>query len=54
MSNNSVAIISLYEAGMRQCDIVRQLAIPRLTVSRAIKRYQELGTVKTALVVAVR
>ena len=28
---------------MRQCDIVRQLVIPRLTVSCAIKRYQELG-----------
>ena len=43
MANNRTAIISLFLNNIRQCDIARQLKIPHQTVSKAIKRYQELG-----------
>jgi AraC-like DNA-binding protein len=43
MSAQRGAIISLYEAGKRQCEIVRLLGISRQLVSSAIKRYDELG-----------
>ena len=42
MANNRTAIISLFLNNIRQCDIARQLKIPHQTVSKAIKRYQEL------------
>jgi len=37
------AIIALFQAGKRQCEIVRDLGVPRQTVSKAIKRFRELG-----------
>lgn len=43
MSRHREAIISLHEAGKRQCDIVKALGVSRQLVSMAIKRYNELG-----------
>ena len=43
MSKNRESIISLFLKNIRQCDIVRLLAVPQQTVSKAIKRYLELG-----------
>ena len=43
MSKNRESIISLYLKNIRQCDIVRRLAVAKQTVSKAIKRYLELG-----------
>ena len=37
------AIIELYRAGIRQCEIVRSLGISKQTISDAIRRYEELG-----------
>lgn len=43
MSNNRAAILTLYKAGKRQCQIVRLLKVPQRTVSHAIRRFNELG-----------
>ena len=43
MPKNRDAIISLYEAGKRQSEIVRMLRVPQQTVSYAIKRLKKLG-----------
>ena len=43
MSKNRESIISLFLKNIRQCDIVRRLAVPKQTVSKAIKRYIEQG-----------
>lgn len=43
MSNPRSAILKLFIAGKRQCEIVRLLKVPKQTVSDAIKRFKELG-----------
>ena len=43
MSDNRALIISMHLKNIRQCDIARQLLIPRQRVSETIKRYRELG-----------
>lgn len=43
MSNNRVAILELFCQGKRQCEIVRLLGVRKDVVSKAIKRYKELG-----------
>lgn len=43
MSTQRKAIISLHEAGKRQCEIVRSLGVSRQLVSKTIGRYNELG-----------
>lgn len=43
MSSQRGAIISLHEAGKRQCEIVRSLGVSRQLVSKTIKRFNELG-----------
>ena len=43
MSDNRALIISMHLKNIRQCDIARQLLIPRQRVSRTIKRYREFG-----------
>ena len=46
MSKARSAIIELFLAGNQQCEIVRLLRVPKQTVNKAIKRYQELGTLR--------
>lgn len=43
MSNQRDKIIALYELGKLNCEIARLLAIHRQTVSKTVKRFQELG-----------
>ena len=43
MSNKRSAILDLFRKGMRQCDIVRLLNVPKQTVSKAFNRFKELG-----------
>ncbi|KAM8707532.1 hypothetical protein ACLKA7_005075 [Drosophila subpalustris] len=43
MSSKRCAILELFRQGNRQCEIVRLLDVPRQTVSKAIRRFNELG-----------
>ena len=43
MSNKDSAILKLFRKGMRQCDIVRLLNVPKQTVSKAVNRFKELS-----------
>ena len=43
MSNKRSAILELFRKGMRQCDIVRLLNVPKQTVSKAVNCFKELG-----------
>jgi len=43
MSSIRHTIISLYQQGFLQCDIVKSLCCPKQTVSKVIKRFNELG-----------
>lgn len=43
MKVDRAAIIALYKRGVKQAEIVRQLKIPKQTVSKAVKRYQQVG-----------
>uniref|UniRef100_A0A1I7RIM5 DDE_3 domain-containing protein n=1 Tax=Bursaphelenchus xylophilus TaxID=6326 RepID=A0A1I7RIM5_BURXY len=43
MSSERGAILTLFRSGKRQCDIVRMLGVPKQTVSKAVKRFRELG-----------
>lgn len=43
MSNIRIAIIELFRAGKRQCEIARSLKVARQTVSDAVKRFNQLG-----------
>ena len=43
MSNKRSAILELFRKGMRQCDIVRLLNVPKQTVPKAVNRFKELG-----------
>ena len=43
MLKNRASIISLYFKNIRKCDIARRLDICRMLVSRALKRFHELG-----------
>jgi len=43
MSNKRSAILELFRAGKRQCEIVRLLNMPKQTISDAINRFKELG-----------
>ena len=43
MSNKRSTILELFRKGMRQCDIVRLLNVPKQTVSKAVNRFKELG-----------
>ena len=44
MSNKRSSILELFCLGKRQCEIVRLLNVKRDVVSKAIKRFKELGT----------
>jgi len=46
MTTQREKIIALHELGKRNCEIARTLKIARSLVSRAIKRYNELGNTK--------
>ena len=37
------AILELFRKGMRQCDIVRLLNVPKQTVFKVVNRFKELG-----------
>ncbi|KAL7737264.1 hypothetical protein ACLKA6_012888 [Drosophila palustris] len=43
MSSKRCAILELFRQGNRQCEIVRLLDVPRQTVSKAIRRFNQLG-----------
>ena len=43
MSNKPSATLELFRKGMRRCDIVRLLTVPKQTVSKAVNRFKELG-----------
>ena len=43
MSKHRHSIVSLHEAGERQCDFARVLKIAKQTVSKTIQQHKELG-----------
>ena len=43
-NTNRAAILNLHKENLSQAEIARRLLLPRSTVSRAIKRFNELGT----------
>lgn len=43
MAKERSAILELHRRGKRQCEIVRLLNVPQQTVSKGIRRYEELG-----------
>ncbi|XP_067125297.1 uncharacterized protein [Centruroides vittatus] len=43
MSNKRCAILELFWQGKHQCEIVRLLGVPKMTVSDAVQRLKELG-----------
>ena len=43
MADLRAGIVRLWQEGMKQCDIVRSMDIPKQTVSKAIQRFRETG-----------